>query len=160
MPRMTSKPDPFRITAVGGRPIATLLFGFAALWMVAEWLLFGLIADQIGWFPTIVLAIFKGGFGLVLLGYVLRRMQLNLRSMSRENVSFSLGEPLLAILGAVLICLPGFVATVIGLALFAPSIRSALIGRFQGAAGAAKTSTPNGQPGLIDLGADDYRELR
>ena len=140
----------FRLAAVGTRPIATLILGVAALWFVVEWLLFGLIAGQIGWFPTIVLSIVKGGAGLVLLGYVLRRMQLGLRDLSKGNARFSLGEPLLAIFGAILICLPGFVATLIGLGLFAPSIRGHVLQRFR---------TKTGDR-AIDLEAGDYREIK
>ena len=151
MPRTTPYPDPVRIGGIVGRPIATLFLGLLVLWLVLEYVLFGLIAGQIGWFPTIVIAIFKGGFGLILLGYVLRRMQLNLRDLSKENARISVGEPLLAIFGAILICLPGFVATVFGLALFAPSIRSLILTRVM------KNRRP---PGYIDLGADDYREIR
>lgn len=141
---------------LGGRPIATLLFGVTMLWLVAEWMLFSLIAGQIGWFPTIVIAIFKGGFGLILLGFVLKRMQSGLRNTGRGTVSgekagLRLGEPLLAILGAILICLPGFVATVIGLALFAPSVRLALLDRFGRGASARND--------MIDLGPQDYREI-
>ena len=151
MPRTTPYPDPVRIGRIGGRPIATLFLGLLVLWLVLEYVLFGLIAAQIGWFPTIVIAIFKGGFGLILLGYVLRRMQLNLRDLSKENARVSVGEPLLAIFGAILICLPGFVATVFGLALFAPSVRGLILTRVK------KNRRP---PGYIDLGADDYREIR
>ena len=151
MPKTTPYPDTFRLSGIGGRPIATLFLGLLILWMVAEYILFGLISAQIGWFPTIVIAIFKGGAGLVLLGYVLRRMQLNLRDLSKENARISIGEPLLAILGAILICLPGFVATVFGIALFAPSIRSLVLQRFQ--------KNRRG-PDYIELSAEDYREIR
>jgi len=134
-----------------GRPLATLFLGVLALWLVLEWLLFSLIAGQIGWFATIVLAIFKGGFGLILLGVVLRQMQTGLRNLDDGRHSLRLGEPLLAILGAILICLPGFVATIIGLALFAPSIRLAILNRF----GQHRQTNP----GMIDLGPQDYREI-
>ena len=135
---------------ISGRPIATFLLGFAALWFALEWVLFGLISSHIGWFLTIALSIAKGGIGLLLLGVVLRRMQMGFRDVLGSGAPFSVAEPLLAILGAILICLPGFVATLIGLALFAPSVRRFVIARFQ----------TRQNPDFIDLGVQDYREIK
>ena len=150
MPRTARQSQYFRIGAINGRPIATFLIGVTALWLVIEWFLFGLIADQIGWFPTLVLSIFKGGFGLILLGCVLKRMQVNFKDLvNTGSGTFSIAEPLLAILGAILICLPGFVATLIGLSLFAPSVRHWLIGRFR----------QRSKPEFVDLTREDYREI-
>lgn len=150
MPRSARQSDYPRIGVISGRPIATFLIGMTALWFVVEWFLFGLIAGQIGWFPTIVLSIFKGGFGLILLGFVLKRMQMNFRDLvNTGGGTFSIAEPLLAVFGAILICLPGFVATLIGLSLFAPSVRHWLLGRFR----------QRSKPGYVDLSREDYREI-
>ncbi len=151
MPKSSRSANPFAKKPAGGRPIATFLIGVTALWLVAEWLLFGLISRHIGWFLTILLSILKGGLGLFLLGFVLRRMQLNFRDILQSGEGrLRLAEPLLAIFGAILICLPGFVASLAGLALFSPSIRAWLLRRF----GRQNSSD------FIDLSSDDYREIK
>ena len=158
MKRPRQNSDRLLLGGLGGRPIATFLFGVCALWFVVEWLLFGLIAQHLGWFLTIALSIVKGGLGLVLLGYVLRKMQLNFRRMlDGGGIRLRLAEPLLAVLGAVMICLPGFVGTLIGLSLFAPSVRLRIIGRVMG--GGATFGKSRQPPGTIELAADDYREI-
>ncbi len=138
------------MTIIGTRrPFLILLFGVFFLWLVLEWFLFGLVSGSIGVFPTIVLAIGKGGLGLLLLGFVLRRFSRSMRDGASKGPKRLL-EPGLAILGAILICLPGFLASLVGLALFAPSFRALVLGW-------GKRHAP---PDIIDLGQGDYHEVR
>jgi UPF0716 protein FxsA len=135
------------------RPLIVLVSGLVFLWLVIEWFLFGLISQAIGIFPTIVLSVLKGGFGLILLGFVLRRFSSSFGS-HKDDTSLRFIEPALAILGAILICLPGFLTSIIGLALFAPSFRAMVMG--WGKMG-AKTKGSNN---TIDLAQTDYHEVR
>jgi UPF0716 protein FxsA len=133
------------------RPLILLLFGLIFLWLVMEWFLFGLISQAIGIFATLVLSVLKGGFGLILLGFVLRRFSSSFGA-NKNNSSLRLIEPALAILGAILICLPGFLTSIVGLALFAPSFRAMIMGW-------GKTNTQHPNP-TIDLTKADYHEVR
>ena len=135
------------------RPLVILCLGGLSLWFVLEWFLFGLVSHAIGVFPTILLSIFKGGFGIVLLGIVLRRFLSSMRS-GQSNIQNGLTgrliEPSLAILGSILICLPGFLTSIIGLALFAPSFRAMIMSW-----GKKKYGTD-----IVDLKHSDYHEIR
>lgn len=141
------------ISSLSKRPVLILCLGALSLWFVLEWFLFGLISHTIGVFPTVLLSIFKGGFGIVLLSIVLRRFLMSMRSglfNLQNGFKGSLMEPSLAVIGSILICLPGFLTSIIGLALFAPSFRAMIV-----SFGRKKSST-----GTIDLARDDYHEIR
>lgn len=134
------------------RPLIIFISGIIFLWLVIEWFLFGLISRAIGIFPTIVLSVLKGGLGLILLGFVLRRFSSSFGT-NKDNATFRLIEPALAIFGAILICLPGFLTSIIGLALFAPSFRAMIMG--WGKIGAKS----KGSNDTIDLAKTDYHEV-
>jgi UPF0716 protein FxsA len=142
-----------KILTLQKRPLIIFISGIIFLWLVIEWFLFGLISRAIGIFPTIVLSVLKGGFGLILLGFVLRRFSSTFGSKT-DDATFRLIEPALAILGAILICLPGFLTSIIGLALFAPSFRAMIMG--WGKMGAKS----KGLNDTIDLAKTDYHEVR
>ncbi len=135
------------------RPLIILCFGVLSLWFVLEWVLFGLISHMIGVFPTVLVSIFKGGFGIILLSIVLRRFLGSMRSglfNLQNGFRGSLMEPSLAVLGSILICLPGFLASIVGLALFAPSFRAMIMG----------WSRKKAASDTIDLAQNEYHEVR
>jgi UPF0716 protein FxsA len=135
------------------RPLIILIAGIIFLWLAIEWFLFGLISQAIGIFPTIVLSVLKGGFGLLLLGFVLRRFSSSFGSKT-DDTAARLIEPALAILGAILICLPGFLTSIIGLALFAPSFRAMIMNKTTSGKKQPKSSVDT-----IDLSKQDYHEV-
>jgi UPF0716 family protein affecting phage T7 exclusion len=141
------------------RPVTLLLF--AASWIIFEWLLFGMIARQIGTFAAVAFYIVKGGLGLLLLGLAVRRVGTGLsRAMRRGRVADSAGELFGAVAGAILITLPGLIPTLIGLALFAPSVRR-WAGRFfirRQEAGTA--SRRKSAPGEVELDPEEWRSDR
>ena len=96
-----------------------------------------------------MLAIIKGGLGLVLLGAVLTRFSNKMRKKNDRD-DLPIIEPFLAILGAILICIPGFLCSLIGLALFMPVFRVLIVDY---AKSKPKSDT-------IELDKNDYHEER
>ncbi len=155
----TMKQDKISSTGHAGRifsprSIVILGFGLASLWLVVEWMILKLLAHQFGWFLTLGFSITKGGLGLVLLAFVLRRAWQNFatRRASRQEGAIltreMLVEPGFAVLGAILIAMPGFVASLFGLSLFSSSIRARLLDWNRG----------RSESGMIDLTRQDYHE--
>ncbi len=135
------------------RPMTLLLF--AASWLIFEWFLFSALSRQIGTFGAVVFHVAKGGFGLLLLAIVVRRVGMSLpRALRSGRIADSAGELLASMAGATLISLPGLIPTFIGLALFAPSVRRTLGSYFTRN---AKTGGTSGRrPGEIDLDRSEW----
>lgn len=120
-------------------------------WLVLEYALGHLIAERIGWGLTILLLSIKGGLGLLMVGALalggLKRLGKGGQGPGRGGIdlAFSLAS-------AILITLPGIVPTLCGIALFAPSLRAAILRKFRAPA-------PE-MPRDMDLAPQDWRELR
>ena len=122
------------------------------LWIALELLLMTLIANRFGWGTTVLLHLLKGGFGLLLVGWLTLRGLTRLRDalstgvLSEKGLSF--GFP---VARAVLIAIPGLIPALVGLALFSPSLRALVLRRFSGQ---ARTTGPQ----EIDLSTDEWKE--
>lgn len=126
---------------------AAVLLG--AGWLVLEFVLGQLIAERIGGGPTVLFLSIKGGIGILMVGALalsgLKRLGKGGPGRKGLDLAFSLAS-------AVLITLPGLVPTLIGIALFAPSVRSWVLRQF-------KTGAPEA-PRDFDLAPNDWREVR
>lgn len=120
-------------------------------WALLEYALMTLIAARIGWGMTLVLLSLKGGLGLLLVGWMalrgLKRVRLARGAM---GASLSLG---FSVASGVLIALPGLVPALVGVALFSPSLRAALVRRLAGKAAAPPSRD-------FDLDPDAWREVK
>lgn len=114
-----------------------------------EYALGHLIADRIGWGLTVLLLSIKGGIGILLVGAValggLKRLGKGTPGRQGIDLGFSLAS-------AILITLPGIVPTLVGISLFAPSVRNAVLARFR-----PKTEEPSRD---LELAPQDWREVR
>lgn len=139
---MMITPRHFRVAAYAG-------LAFIAL----ESVLFWLAARQLGILPVMAFVALKGfvGFGLLArhLREVLRSMALN---PLRRGLT-GLGSTGVSALGAFLIFLPGIATTLVGLALFAPSVRTGLMRLIR------REKARNPRQDIVTLDADEWREL-
>ena len=116
-----------------------------ALWIVLELLVLKAMVGRIGIGLTLTLLILKGGLGLVVLGILMAR---SARKLGQE----ALGSFGFRIASGVLIALPGFVATLLGLALFSPSLRGFI-------ASLISRQTSQSRPDdVLDLSPDQWSE--
>jgi UPF0716 family protein affecting phage T7 exclusion len=127
---------------------ATLLL--VAGWLVLEYALMQLVAARIGWGATLAFLSVKGGAGLLLVGFLTVK---GLRNLGKTGFSRSGSNLMFSVISGVLITLPGLAPTLVGIALFAPSLRAALLKRFRPA---QKREVPRD----IDLSEDQWREVR
>jgi len=136
------------------RPSMLRLAGLAAvLWFMAESALFWLAISTFGLMPTLAFLALKGIGGLVLLTSSLRGVFTGLALNPLTRGLGGIGEAGLVALGAFLIFLPGFAATLAGLALFAPSIRTGVVNWIR------REKKASGRDTIITLDAADWREL-
>lgn len=123
-------------------------------WIAIEAVLLQLVAARLGWGLTIAILSVKGGIGLVLLGAITIRGMFGLKKQIAEQngvpASLRLG---FMVASAVLISVPGLFPTLLGFALFSPSLQTWLLGKFRKAGAAAP-------PREIDLPAEEWREIR
>ncbi len=144
---MTPSPLPSTSSPLPSRRWLRAAVILGAGWLVLEFVLAQLIAARIGWGATVLLVSIKGGIGILMVGALalggLKR--LGRGGGMRLDLAFGLAS-------AILITLPGLVPTLLGIALFAPSLRCALLRRFRPAAQAA--------PRQFDLAPREWRELR
>lgn len=144
----------FMVAPGQGKRLARLALLALLLWIALELLLMKLIANRFGWGTTVLLHMLKGGFGLLLVGWLTLRGLTKLRNalasgvMSEKGLAF--GFP---VASAVLIAIPGLIPALFGLALFSPSLRGLVLRRFTGERRA-------GGPQEIDLDADEWQETR
>lgn len=122
-------------------------------WLLLEIALLQLVAARIGWGLTLAVMTVKGGVGLLLIGF------LGFRSLARLNTISDLrpGEAsiraLFGIASGILITLPGLILSLVGIALFTPSLQRVILARFL--AGSSKPATKH-----FDLDADEWQEIR
>jgi UPF0716 family protein affecting phage T7 exclusion len=136
-------------------PGAILLFALAALfgWVLLEYVLFAALARHIGTPGALLFHVLKGGLGLLLLAVALRRFGRGFKAAMRQGgVTVATGNVAAAVVGAILIALPGLVPSLFGLALFAPSLRALILARLFGRGPA--------RPREIVLDRGDWREER
>jgi UPF0716 family protein affecting phage T7 exclusion len=144
----------FAISPEQGKRAVRLMLLALLLWVALELLLMKLIANRFGWGTTVLLHMLKGGFGLLLVGWLTLRGLTKLRDalssgvLSEKGLSF--GFP---VASAVLIAIPGLIPSLFGLALFSPSLRAFILKRFTGG---ARTAGPQ----EIDLSVDEWHEAR
>lgn len=127
---------------------ATLLL--VAGWLVLEYALMQLVAARIGWGATLAFLSVKGGAGLLLVGVLTIR---GLRSLGKNGFTRAGSGVMFGVISGVLITLPGLAPSLLGIALFAPSVRAALLKRF-------KPDVSHQAPRDIDLTDDQWREVR
>ena len=130
------------------------LAGFAGLaWIVLESLLFYVSVGAIGVFPTLALLTLKGIGGLFLLVISLRWA---FRGMAIQPGRRGLGgaaSALFSAAGALLILVPGFASTLLGLALFSPSLRAALTRLLW------REKKRGGREAIVTLDPGEWREV-
>jgi UPF0716 family protein affecting phage T7 exclusion len=130
-------------------PIITGLLLFAA-WFAAEVLVYNLVSGWVGSGPTLLMFLAKPVLGFMFMAQMLRRKlkgTTGVRGIVLDGSAAT--DASLKIMGAILLIIPGFLAGLIGLALFTPSVRRMIAGRSGG-------SRPN--PREFDLEAGDWRE--
>jgi UPF0716 family protein affecting phage T7 exclusion len=126
---------------------------------VAESAAFLLVAVTIGWFWALVLFLATSVIGILLLRQAgranLQRLwqavqRDGLRALHPESPGFA------PVAGGILLVFPGFITDVIGALMFMPPLRrwiGATIGR------AIRKRRPAQQPGVIDLGPDEWHQV-
>ena len=144
----------FAISRLGTARVARIGLVFLIAWIAIELVLMKLVANRFGWGTTILLHALKGGFGMMLLGWLTMRGLVRLRAgVETGQVAHDAVNGAFAIASAVLIAIPGLAPSLLGIALFSPSLRSWIMRRF------ALTERPT-DPRQIDLDAADWRETR
>ena len=118
-----------------------------ALWIALELLVLKAMIGRIGIGLTLTLLILKGGLGLVALALLTARSARKLGQEAFGSFGFRIAS-------GVLIALPGFVASLAGLALFSPSLRG-----FIGKLIAKNKGTPRSD-GVLDLSPDQWTETK
>lgn len=127
---------------------------FAGLgWIAVEALLFWLMAGAIGFFPTLLLLTVKGVGGFMLLAANLRGILGKVALGGLRNGLAAVSDAGFAALGAFLIFLPGFMTTLAGLALFAPSVRMGLVRWL------SREKKRGGGDGILSLDPQEWREV-
>lgn len=127
-------------------------------WLLLEIALFQLVAARVGWGMTLGFISIKGGIGLLLIGFLAWRGLTRLKSLALKPLAKVIpGEArfqaLFGIASGILITLPGFLPSLVGVALFSPSLRRVLLARFSGSA--AKPT-----PKDFDLDSGEWHEIR
>lgn len=137
--------------------ITPLLFRRVALfglgWIAAECFLFWLAAGAVGVLPVLAFVTLKGIGGFMLFASSLRGIFSSLANNPIRNGLSGLGTAGLTALGAFLIFLPGFGATLAGLALFAPSVRGALLSWVN------REKRRSGRDTIVTLDTKEWREV-
>jgi hypothetical protein len=137
-------------------PFLTIPLGLG-VWILAETAVYGLISARIGGLLTFLLFVLKPVAGFLFLGQMLKRKFRSLAAKANGGMVIgSLNGAGLAVLGAILMVVPGFLAGLVGLALLTPSV----LGRWGGRGPDAgdRASRPM-SPKEVDLEAGDWREI-
>ena len=122
-------------------------------WLVLEIVLLQLVSARIGWGATLAFLSIKGGLGLFLVGFLTLRGFSRLKSISQLKPGTSALKTVFGVVSGILITLPGLIPPLVGIALFSPSLQTAILARFF-----AKTAEPASRD--IDLEDGEWREVR
>jgi UPF0716 protein FxsA len=120
---------------------------------------FVLFALTIGWFWTVVLLFATTLSGVVVLKRAGRRHFDRLRSaVARDGIAaVNIDSPAVgAVLGGILLVLPGFITDLLGALLLLPQVRRRLRGSFRRATDARRTQQ---RPAVIDLTPEEWRQI-
>lgn len=133
------------------------------LWPLIEIGGFIAVGKAIGILPTlgaIVLSAIIGGLLLRFEGVrILRQTLTALQSGKRPDIA--LAHAALAAFGGLLLLLPGFFSDIVGIALFLPPVRSAVIALFSWMMGPVViVETRSSGPTVVDLEPDEWRRER
>jgi len=121
-------------------------------WFLAEALLFVLLGRAIGFLPAILLLAGKGLLGFMLFARNMRAILGKVALGDFRNGLAAVSDAGFAAAGAFLICLPGLLTTLAGLALFSPSIRAGVV-RW------ARREKKGGGDRILSLDAEEWREI-
>lgn len=130
------------------------LFTAGLVWFAVECLLFWLLAGAIGFFPATFAMAFKGVVGFLLLASNVRKILAKVALSDLKTGLVAISDTSFAALGALLILLPGFLTTLVGLALFSPSIRMTLVRWLK------REKKKGGGDGILSLDATEWREIK
>ena len=128
------------------RPLLILVAG----WMLLEFVLLELLAARLGWGLVLALVSLKGGLGLIALVLITLLARRAARGRQGLDRIAALGFPMAS---GILIALPGLIPMLLGIALFSPSLRKAVIAGWQRRSGGAK------DPRFFELPATEWKEI-
>ena len=126
---------------------------FGLCWIALECLLFWLAAGAVGVLPVLAFVTLKGFAGFMLFARGLRGIFGNLAANPVRNGLSGLGTAGFNAAGAFLIFLPGFGATLAGLALCAPSVRGAILSWVN------REKRRGGRDAIVTLDTKEWREV-
>lgn len=130
-----------------------LIGGLALLWLVGECVLFWLASSTFGVFPTLAFLALKGIGGMMLLATSLKTAMRGFALNPLSRGVTGLGASGFSALGAFLILLPGFATSLLGLALFAPSVRTGILNWIR------RDKRRNKQDAIITLDSQEWTEI-
>jgi len=132
------------------------------IWLVAEFVAFGLVAGAVGFGGALLLCLLTSLIGVVMLrrlglstAWRLRRAMAERRQDEAGLSRGALVDGGLVAVGSILLILPGFVSDLCGLALAAPSVRSWLGDKFQNGRASGGTGRSSG-PNLVELDPGEW----
>jgi UPF0716 family protein affecting phage T7 exclusion len=100
-------------------------------WLVLEVALAQLLAARLGWGLTLTLQALKGGFALLLLGFFgLQALTRFARGETRGKLR-TFRAAGFGLMSLILFALPGWLPTLLGLALFSPSLQHEILRRWR-----------------------------
>lgn len=123
------------------------------LFIGVECVLFWLAGQQLGILPVMAFVTLKGFAGFALLVVHLRSALRGIALNPLRRGLSGLGSAGAGALGAFLIALPGFLTTLMGLALFSPTMRARAVRWMQ------REKRRSGRDEIITLDADEWRDL-
>lgn len=132
------------LKAIGARNVALAV----AAWLLLEILVFIFVAQSIGLFTALLLAIGTSLIGLADIRRLLDYLKHRTRGQNARGTNGALFDGALQALGSLLLLAPGFASDFVGLALKSPSIRSGL---------ARRLTAKKGDPRIIDLSPGEWR---
>lgn len=140
-------------------------FSFLLLLLVfAEIAVFILVGEAIGVLATLGLTLFAMIAGAALLRRqgVATLMRIRADAAAGRLPARPLVEGAVLAIAALLMIVPGFITDAVGILLFIPPVRAALLGRFRRAAG-VRTAQAQFRPPpakVVELGEDEYASTR
>ena len=145
-------------------PLSSLFKTAFVVWCVAEAVVFALCVHVFGLGWTLLAEFLIGVAGIMLLKRRGAAAMIKLRATFRGRMA----EPGtnvvvegIAVLGALALILPGFLSDLVGVALLAQPVRTRVAAWVHGGGAAAlrRRRRPAGQPDVIDLEPDEWRNV-